>query len=216
MTMLRYNLEKQGYRVEEAVDGREALMRVAELRPDIVLLDWMLPVLSGIAVCRQLRGQFTTRYIPVIMLTARAENHDAVRALDAGADDYVPKPFDLETLLARIRALLRRAGAVGERPILTFRDLTVDLAARRVQRNGRPIHLGPTEFRLLELLIHHPGRVFERGAILDAVWGTDAHVEERTIDVHIKHLRKAINGENEIGLIRTVRAVGYALDTEPV
>lgn len=216
MTMLRYNLEKQGYRVEEAVDGEEALMRIAELRPDIVLLDWMLPVLSGVEVCRQLRGRFITRDLPVIMLTARAEDRDAVRGLDAGADDYILKPFDLETLLARIRSLLRRAGAIAERPILTFHDLTIDLAERRVQRNGRPIHLGPTEFRLLEFLIHHPRRVFERGEIVHSIWGTDAHIGERTVDVHIRRLRQAINGENEIDLIRTVREAGYALDAEPV
>lgn len=214
-TMLRYNLEKKGYRVEEAVDGPEALMRIAELRPDIVLLNWILPVLSGVEVCRQLRDRFSTRDLPVIMLTARAENHDAVHGPDAGADDYIAMPFDLETLRARIRSLLWRPDAVDERPTLTFHDLTMDLAARRVRRNGRQIRLTPTEFRLLEFLIRHPRRVFERGEILHAIWGTDAHVEEKTVDAHIKQLRKAINGNSEIDLIRTVRFFGYALDTEP-
>jgi two-component system phosphate regulon response regulator PhoB len=216
LTMLRYNLEKQGYRVEEAVDGEEALLRIAELRPDLVLLDWMLPVLSGVEVCRQIRRRLATRDVPVIMLTARTEDRDAVLGLDTGADDYIVKPFDLATLLARMRSLLRRAGAIAERPILTFHDLTMDLATRRVQRNGRSIHLGPTEFRLLEFLMQHPTRVFGRGEILDAVWGTGIHVDERTVDVHIRRLRKAINGANEIDLVRTVRAAGYALDTEPV
>lgn len=214
--ILRSNLEKQGYRVEEAVDRREALIRIAKLRPDTVLLNWMPPVLSGVDVCRQFRGRFTTRGLPVIMLTPRSENHDAVHGPDAGADDYISMLFDLETLAATIRSLLWRPDAVAERPTLTFHDPTMDLAARRVQRNGRQIHLTPTEFRLLEFLIRHPRRVLERDQILHAVWGTDAIVEERTIDVHIKQLRKAVNRNNEIDLIGTVRFVGYSLETEPV
>ena len=161
-TMLRYNLEKQGFRVEEAVDGQEALTRIAEAVPDIVLLDWMLPVMSGIEVCRQIRRRPATRDLPVIMVTARTEDQDAVRGLNTGADDYITKPFSMDALLARMRALLRRAGAVPVRGQHVFHDITMDLTAHRVHRNGRAIHLGPTEFRLLEFLMQHPRRVFSR------------------------------------------------------
>ena len=214
-TMLRYNLEKQGFRVEEATDGQEAIDRIAEATPDLVLLDWMLPVMSGIEVCRQIRRRPETRELPVIMLTARTEDQDAVRALNTGADDYITKPFGIEALMARIRALLRRSAAVPVKGRLEFHDITLDLAAHRVQRNARPVHLGPTEFRLLEFFMQHPARVFTREELLNAVWGPDIHVEPRTVDVHIRRLRKAINGEGELDIIRTVRAAGYALDTEP-
>jgi two-component system, OmpR family, phosphate regulon response regulator PhoB len=214
MTLLRYNLEKQGFRVEEAADGQEALLRVAEARPDLVLLDWMLPALSGIEVCRQLRRRPNTRDLPIIMVTARTEDQDAVRALDTGADDYIAKPFAMEALLARIRALLRRSGGVAAKGSLAYRDLTMDQDAHRVARNGRALHLGPTEYRLLEFFLQHPGRVFTREQLLDGVWGRDIHVEPRTVDVHIRRLRKAINGETEVDLIRTVRSAGYALDAE--
>ena len=213
-TMLRYNLEKQGFRVEEAADGQEALNRVSETQPDIVLLDWMLPALSGIEVCRQLRRRSATRDLPVIMVTARTEDQDTVRGLNTGADDYITKPFSVDALIARMRALLRRANAVPAKARLAFHDITMDLAAHRVQRNDRPIHLGPTEFRLLEFFLQHPRRVFTREELLDAVWGRDIHVEPRTVDVHIRRLRKAINGPNEMDVVRTVRAAGYALDTE--
>ncbi len=215
-TMLRYNLEKQGFRVDEAVDGQEALTRIAEAVPDIVLLDWMLPVMSGIEVCRQIRRRPATRDLPVIMVTARTEDQDAVRGLNTGADDYITKPFSMDALLARMRALLRRAGAVPVRGQHVFHDITMDLTAHRVQRNGRPIHLGPTEFRLLEFLMQHPRRVFSREELLNSVWGPDIHVEPRTVDVHIRRLRKSINGDGELDVVRTVRAAGYALDTEPV
>jgi two-component system phosphate regulon response regulator PhoB len=215
-TMLRYNLEKQGFRVEEAGDGQEALTRIAELKPDVVLLDWMLPIMSGIEVCRQIRRRPTTRDMAVIMLTARAEDQDAVRGLNTGADDYITKPFNMDGLLARIRALLRRSSTISKKETMMFHDITMDLGAHRVKRNGRPIHLGPTEFRLLEFFITHPRRVFQREELLDAVWGPDIHVEPRTVDVHIRRLRKSINGEGELDLVRTVRAAGYALDTEPV
>jgi two-component system phosphate regulon response regulator PhoB len=214
MTLLRYNLEKQGFKVEEAADGQEALLRVAEARPDLVLLDWMLPALSGIEVCRQLRRRPNTRDLPIIMVTARTEDQDAVRALDTGADDYIAKPFAMEALLARIRALLRRSGGVATKGTLAYRDLTMDQDAHRVSRNGRALHLGPTEYRLLEFFLQHPGRVFTREQLLDGVWGRDIHVEPRTVDVHIRRLRKAINGETEVDLIRTVRSAGYALDAE--
>jgi two-component system phosphate regulon response regulator PhoB len=214
LTLLRYNLEKQGFRVEEATDGQEALLRVAEARPDLVLLDWMLPALSGIEVCRQLRRRPNTRDLPIIMVTARTEDQDAVRALDTGADDYIAKPFVMDALLARIRALLRRSGSVAVKGTLTYRDLTMDQDAHRVSRAGRALHLGPTEYRLMEFFLSHPGRVFTREQLLDAVWGRDIHVEPRTVDVHIRRLRKAINAEHEPDLIRTVRSAGYALDSE--
>lgn len=216
VTMLRYNLEKQGFRVEEAADGQEALTRIAETPPDLVLLDWMLPVVSGIEVCRQIRRRPATRDLPVIMVTARTEDQDAVRALNTGADDYITKPFSVDALLARMRALLRRSGAVPAKGQLSFHDIEMDLASHRVMRGGRRVHLGPTEFRLLEFLMQHPRRVFSREELLDAVWGPDIHVEPRTVDVHIRRLRKSINGDGELDVVRTVRTAGYALDTEPV
>lgn len=214
LTLLRYNLEKQGFRVEEATDGQEALLRVAESRPDLVLLDWMLPSLSGIEVCRQIRRKPATRDLPVIMVTARTEDQDAVRALDIGADDYITKPFVVDALLARIRALLRRSGTVATKGTLSFLDLSMDQDAHRVTRAGRALHLGPTEYRLLEFFLSHPGRVFSREQLLDAVWGRDIHVEPRTVDVHIRRLRRAVNAEGEADIIRTVRSAGYALDLE--
>src|SRR5258705_7179775 len=167
-TMLRYNLEKQGFRVEEASDGQEALTRIAECNPDLVLLDWMLPMMSGIEVCRQIRRRPNTRDLPVIMLTARADDQDAVRGLNTGADDYITKPFNMESLFARIRALLRRSGAPATKGTLAFHDIAMDLAVHRVTRNGRRVHLGPTEFRLLEFFMQHPRRVFSREELLDA------------------------------------------------
>ncbi len=215
LTMLRYNLEKHGFRGAEASDGQEALLLVAESKPDIVLLDWMLPGLSGLEVCRQLRRRPLTRDLPVIMLTARAEDQDAVRGLETGADDYVTKPFGMEALVARMRALLRRAGMPAAEGALSYADITIDLGAHRVQRGGRMVHVGPTEYRLLEFLVRHPRRVFSRTQLLDAVWGRDIHVEPRTVDVHIRRLRKAINGPDEVDLVRTVRSAGYALDSDP-
>ena len=215
LTLLRYNLEKQGFRVDEAADGQEALLRVAEARPDVMLLDWMLPSLSGIEVCRQLRRRAETRDLPIIMVTARTEDQDAVRALDIGADDYIAKPFAMEHVIARIRALLRRSGRVASKGTLAYADVAMDQDAHRVTRDGRPLHLGPTEYRLLEFFLQHPGRVFAREQLLDAVWGRDIHVEPRTVDVHIRRLRKAINQDNEVDLIRTVRSAGYALDSDP-
>jgi two-component system phosphate regulon response regulator PhoB len=215
-TMLRYNLEKQGFRVEEAADGQEALIRISETQPDLVLLDWMLPQMSGLEVCRQIRRHSALRDLPVIMVTARTDDQDAVRGLNTGADDYIIKPFSMQGLLARIRALLRRSNSLPVKGPLTFHDITMDLASHRVQRNGRPVHLGPTEFRLLGFLMQHPRRVFSREELLDAVWGPDIHVEPRTVDVHIRRLRKSINAKGELDVVRTVRASGYALDTEPV
>jgi two-component system, OmpR family, phosphate regulon response regulator PhoB len=212
VTLLRYNLEKQGFRVEDAGDGGEALTRITEAAPDLLLLDWMLPTMSGIELCRQLRRRPATRQLPIIMLTARAEDQDAVRGLDTGADDYITKPFSTEALIARIRALLRRSGSVPQKLKLSFHDISLDPASHRVLRNGRALHLGPTEFRLLEFFLRHPKRVFSREDVLNAVWGRDIHVEPRTVDVHIRRLRKAINGPGEMDVVRTVRAAGYALD----
>jgi two-component system phosphate regulon response regulator PhoB len=213
VTLLRYNFEAAGYEVATALDGDEALMAVAERRPDLVVLDWMLPSISGLEVCRQLRRRPETRDVPVIMLTARGEESDRVRGLDSGADDYVTKPFSPAELVARVRAVLRRSRPSTAEEVLSYAGIVMDLAAHRVTRNGRPIHLGPTEFRLLRHFLEHPGRVFAREQILDAVWGHDVYVEPRTVDVHIRRLRKAINGPDEADVIRTVRSAGYALDT---
>jgi two-component system, OmpR family, phosphate regulon response regulator PhoB len=215
-TLLRYNLERQGYQVDEAADGQEALTRIDEAPPDLVLLDWMLPVMSGIEVCRQIRRRHDTRDLPVILVTARTDDQDAVRGLNTGADDYITKPFNMEALLARVRALLRRAGAAPARGTLSFHDITLDQLSHRVQRNARAVRVGPTEYRLLEFFLRHPRRVFSREEVLDGVWGPDIHVEPRTVDVHIRRLRKAINGPGELDVVRTVRAAGYALDTEPL
>ncbi len=216
VTMLRYNLEKEGYRVCEAGDGEEAIAMVAERKPDMVLLDWMLPSLSGIEVCRQIRRKAATRELPVLMLTARGEEGDKIRGLNTGADDYMTKPFSLPELMARVRALLRRAQPVPQKGMLNYADLVMDLSAHRVTRADRAVHLGPTEFRLLQFFLQHPGTVFSREELLNAVWGPDIYVEPRTVDVHIRRLRKALNTDAEGELIRTVRAAGYALDVEAV
>jgi len=214
VTLLRYNLEREGFRVAEARDGEEALLAAREQKPDLVLLDWMLPLLSGLEVCRQMRRMPETRSVPIIMLTARGEEGDKLRGLDSGADDYVTKPFSPSELVARIRAALRRSRPTSNGESLQFEDLTMDLAAHRVRRRGRDIHLGPTEFRLLRYLLEHQGRVFSREQLLDMVWGQDVYVEPRTVDVHIRRLRKAINASDETDLIRTVRSAGYSLDRE--
>jgi two-component system phosphate regulon response regulator PhoB len=214
VTLLRYNLEREGFEVIEARDGEEALLLAKERRPDLVLLDWMLPLVSGIEVCRQLRRLPETRAVPVVMLTARGEEADKVRGLDSGADDYVTKPFSPGELVARLRALLRRSRPALDGDTLQYEDLTMDLIAHRVRRNGRDIHLGPTEFRLLRHLMEHQGRVFTREQLLDVVWGPDVYVEPRTVDVHIRRLRKAINDGADFDLIRTVRSAGYSLDRE--
>jgi two-component system phosphate regulon response regulator PhoB len=212
VTLLRYNLEKEGFAVAEASDGEEALLRIAEQKPDAVLLDWMLPLLSGIEVCRQIRRAPATRTLPVIMLTARGEEGDRVRGLNSGADDYVVKPFSLGELVARLRAVIRRAQPSAAEEVLRYADVTMDLVAHRVSRAGKPVHLGPTEFRLLRHFLQYPARVFSRGQLLDRVWGQDAEIELRTVDVHIRRLRKALNAIGEGDLVRTVRSVGYSLD----
>ena len=212
VTLLRYNLEREGFRVAEARDGEEAMLQLAEQMPDLVVLDWMLPLMSGIEVCRQLRRLPETRRLPIVMLTARGEEGDKLRGLDAGADDYVTKPFSPSELIARLRAVLRRSRPERDGETLQYQDLVMDLASHRVRRNGREVHLGPTEFRLLRHLMENQGRVFSREQLLDMVWGRDVYVEPRTVDVHIRRLRKAINADEETDLIRTVRAAGYALD----
>jgi len=212
VTMLRYNLEKEGFQVCEAGDGEEALIQIAERKPDIVLLDWMLPLVSGLEVCRRIRRAPDTRSIPVIMLTARSEENDRVRGLDSGADDYVVKPFSPSELVARLRAVIRRAQPSAGEELLQFADVTMDLAAHKVTRAGKGVHLGPTEFRLLRHLMRYPGRVFSREQLLDAVWGHDVYVEARTVDVHIRRLRKALNAEGDGDIVRTVRSAGYAVD----
>ena len=214
VTLLTYNLEREGFRVLAAYDGEEALLLASEQRPDLVLLDWMLPHLSGIEVCRQLRRLPETRRLPIVMLTARGEEGDRVRGLDSGADDYVAKPFSTPELMARIKAVLRRTSPSSAGDMLSYADLSMDLGGHRVRRGNRDVHLGPTEFRLLRHFMQHPGRVFSREQLLDIVWGHDVYVEPRTVDVHIRRLRKALNDDSEIDLIRTVRSAGYSLDVQ--
>jgi len=211
-TLLQYNLEKEGYQVALAADGEEALMLVDERLPDLVVLDWMLPKISGIELCRRLRGRSETRNMPIMMLTARGEESDRIRGLDTGADDYVTKPFSMTELAARIRAVLRRIRPGLAEDRVSHGDIVMDRVAHRVRRGDREIHLGPTEFRLLDYLMQHPGRVFSREQLLDSVWGSDVYVEARTVDVHVGRLRKALNTNEEIDPIRTVRSAGYSLD----
>ena len=210
--MLRYNLEKDGFRANVAGNGEEALLMSEEQSPHLILLDWMLPHLSGLEVCRQLRRHPKSKDIPIIMLTARGEESDRVRGLNSGADDYMVKPFSPVELVARVRAVLRRTNPVLAEEVLRFGDIVMDLASHRVRRDGRDIHLGPTEFRLLRHFMQHPGRVFSREQLLNLVWGHDVYVELRTVDVHIRRLRKALNEGGAEDLIRTVRSAGYAID----
>lgn len=213
-TLLHYNLEKEGYTVGLAGDGEEALIMVDEKLPDLVVLDWMLPKVSGIEVCRRLRARPETRNVPIILLTARGEESDRIRGLDTGADDYVTKPFSMSELSARIRAVLRRIRPGLAEDRIRNGDIVVDRVAHRVRRGEREVHLGPTEFRLLDYLMQHPGRVFSREQLLDAVWGSDVYVEARTVDVHVGRLRKALNHGQENDPIRTVRSAGYSLDLD--
>ena len=211
-TLLRYNLDAEGYDVETVGRGDDADTRLKERVPDLVVLDWMLPGLSGIELCRRLRARPETRQLPIIMLTARGEESDKLRGLEVGADDYVTKPFSPSELVARCRAVLRRALPQTETEVLQYQDLSMDLATHRVRRGQKDVHLGPTEFRLLRFLLENQGRVFSREQLLDHVWGRDIYVEPRTVDVHIRRLRKAINIDEAADLVRTVRSAGYALD----
>ncbi len=192
-TLLEYNLEREGFEVSVASDGEEGLLRVEEETPDIVILDWMLPKVTGIEVCRRLRSRSSTKNIPVIMLTARSEEVDRIRGLDTGADDYMTKPFSMSELVARIKAVLRRIRPGLTDDISSFGDIEIDRVAHKVRRADKEIHLGPTEFRLLDHMMQHPGRVFSREQLLNAVWGSDVYVEARTVDVHIGRLRKALS-----------------------
>ncbi|MBI6628289.1 phosphate regulon transcriptional regulator PhoB [Pontibaca sp. S1109L] len=209
--VIRYNLAAEGYRVSEAGDGEEALLLVDENPPDLIILDWMMPKLSGIEVCRRLKRQNETRAIPVIMLSARSDEPDLVRGLETGADDYVVKPYSVAELIARVRANLRRVRPSAAGVVLEFADIRLDSETHRVTRAGRALELGPTEFRLLATLMDKPGRVFSRARLLDLVWGRDIHVETRTVDVHIGRLRKALCQHGGDDPLRTVRGAGYAL-----
>lgn len=210
--LLAYNLESEGFAVECVERGDEADLRLMEAPPDLVILDWMLPGVSGLEICRRMRARQSTRALPVIMLTARGEESERVRGLSTGADDYIVKPFSVPELIARVRALLRRASPDRVASRLSAGNLELDRENWRVHRGSRVVHLGPTEFRLLEYLMGKPGRVFSRAQLLDSVWGLSAEIDERTVDVHVGRLRKALSAPNEADPIRTVRGAGYAFD----
>jgi two-component system phosphate regulon response regulator PhoB len=210
--LLEYNLSKEGYQVSLQSDGEDALYAISDEKPDLILLDWMLPNVSGIEICRQVRARADLKDTPIIMLTARGEEDDRIRGLETGADDYLTKPFSMSELTARIRAVLRRSRPALAGDVATFGDLSLDRQAHRVRRGDRDLHLGPTEFKLLDVLMQRPGRVFAREQLLDLVWGRDVYVEIRTVDVHVGRLRKAINRHGDRDPIRTVRSAGYALD----
>jgi two-component system phosphate regulon response regulator PhoB len=214
MEMLAYNVEALGYVALRAGTGEEGLLLAVEHEPDLIILDWMLPGQSGIEICRQFRRNSATKSTPIIMLTARGQEEDRIRGLDTGADDYVVKPYSVNELMARVRAMMRRASpaAVGE--VLNYGDITLDADQHRVTRGETAIHLGPTEYRLLAVLIEKPGRVYSRERLLNLVWGRDIYVEARTVDVHIGRLRKALKSNGRDDPIRTVRGSGYALDVE--
>ena len=213
VTLLRYNLEKEGFDTCFVMSGEKAFNTIKIEQPTLILLDWMLPGMSGVEICRQIRYDRDLGAVPIIMLTARGEEADKIRGLTIGADDYMTKPFSVPELIARIKALLRRVRPVETKGELFFEDIRMDLASRRVFRGSRFVHLGPTEFRLLQFLMEKPRHVFPRELLLKEVWGADIHVELRTVDVHIRRLRKAMNEGGEKDLIRTVRAVGYSIDT---
>jgi len=210
--LVRYNLEKEGYDVIAATDGQTGLDVATKHRPDLVVLDLMMPGIDGLQVCQKLRADQKVGRTPVIMLTAKATEADRIVGLELGADDYITKPFSPSELIARVRAVIRRSKPDTTGETLVFADISMDLAAHRVVRGGKPVHLGPTEFRLLRFLMEHPGRVYSREQLLDAVWGHDVYVEVRTVDVHIRRLRKALNGSDTQDVIRTVRSAGYSLD----
>lgn len=212
--LLRYNLESEGYETAIAGDGDEAMLLLDERIPDLMLLDWMLPKISGIEICRRVRTRQETANLPIIMLTARTEEADRVRGLETGADDYVTKPFSTNELMARVKAVLRRIRPALMDDQIRVGDIQIDRTTHRVTRDGKDIHLGPTEFRLLEYFAQHPGRVFSREQLLDGVWGSDVYVEARTVDVHIGRLRKAMMSLGGSNPIRTVRSAGYSLRTD--
>lgn len=209
--MLTYNCEAEGFRVSVAQNGEEALLVLAEDSPDVVILDWMMPIMSGIEVCRRIKTNPETKTVPVIMLSARSEDIDKVRGLDTGADDYIVKPYSVVELMARVRSQLRRSRPTSVGQTLTHSDITLDSSAHRVTRNGHEVKLGPLEFRLLSTFMEHPGRVWTRDQLLDRVWGRDVYHDSRTVDVHIGRLRKALTKAGNDDPIRTVRGTGYAL-----
>ena len=213
--LLRYNLEREGYEVAAAPHGEEALLLISERLPDLLLLDWMLPRVTGIEICRRLRLKPATRNLPIIMLTARSEESDRIRGLDTGADDYVVKPFSPTELMARIRAVMRRIRPGLSEEVLRVGDIVIDRASHRVTRSDAEIHLGPTEYRLLLHFMQAPTRVFSRAQLLDAVWGHEVNVELRTVDVHVGRLRKALRTRGGSDPIRTVRSAGYAMRAAP-
>ena len=213
--LVRYNLEAADFDVAVEMDGDGGLMAIRERDFDLVILDWMMPNMSGIEVVRQIRRMNYKRATPVIMLTARGEETDKIRGLDAGADDYVVKPFSPAELVSRVRALLRRSTPDMGAETLAYEDLEMDLVSHKVNRGGRSVHLGPTEYRLLRVLMENPGRVYSREQLLDKAWGQNIYVEIRTVDVHVRRLRRAINIDGKPDLIRTVRGFGYALDVGP-
>ena len=212
--LLKWHFEREGYEIVRTADGDEALILAEERTPDLVILDWMIEGVSGIEVCRRLRRKESTAAVPIIMLTARGEESDRIRGLETGADDYVTKPFSPRELLARVGAVLRRMRPALAGEQLSYGDIEMDVQAHRVRRSGKPVQLGPTEFRLLRHFMEHPGRVFSRERLLEAVWQHDPEIDARTVDVHIRRLRKALNEAGQADLIRTVRSAGYSLDTE--
>ena len=209
--LLRYNLEREGYEVGVAKDGEEALVMMKERAPDLLLLDWMLPKVTGIEVCRQTRSRSETRNLPIIMVTARTEESDRIRGLDTGADDYIAKPFSTTELMARIRAVMRRIRPGLAEDVLSCAGVEINRSSHTVMRDGQELHLGPTEFRLLSTFMEKPGRVWSREQLLDRVWGRDIYVDTRTVDVHIGRLRKALTQHGGDDPVRTVRGAGYAL-----
>ena len=212
--LLMWHFNREGYDIVRTADGDEALLLAEERTPDLVILDWMIEGVSGIEVCRRLRRRASTSAVPIIMLTARGEESDRIRGLQTGADDYVTKPFSPRELIARVGAVLRRVRPALAGELLTYGDIEMDVDAHRVRRGGRAISLGPTEFRLLKHFLEHPARVFSRERLLEAVWSHDADIDARTVDVHVRRLRQALNADSRPDLIRTVRSAGYSLDME--
>ncbi|MBL6758168.1 MAG: phosphate regulon transcriptional regulator PhoB [Pelagibacteraceae bacterium] len=213
-TLIQYNLEKEGYKVHIFETGEEGFEHIKKNLPDLVILDWMLPDLSGIDICKQIKKETKLKSIPVIMLTAKSEESDKIRGFETGADDYVTKPFSTKELVLRVQALLKRAKPSLVEDIVSFKDIKIDRLSRRVYRGDNEIKLGPTEYNLLNFFIQNPTRVYSREQLLNHVWGNDVYVESRTVDVHIRRLRKAINLSEKDDLIRTVRSAGYALDSQ--
>ncbi len=212
--LVTFHFERAGYAVTRTGDGEEALILVDEVKPDVILLDWMIEGISGIEVCRRLRRRPQSANVPILMLTARGEEDDRIRGFETGADDYVTKPFSPKELVARVSAVMRRVRPALAGEQLAYADLEMDVARHRVRRNGRLVSLGPTEFRLLRHFLEHPARVFSREQLLDAVWSHDSDIDARTVDVHVRRLRQAINGDDYPDLIRTVRSAGYSLDVD--